>query len=192
MASDNDPIFGFADSGQKPFNQGVFVHPTHMVWPCWMPVPLVTAWGVEPVDRRTKTEMEISGIYRVEFDTDETRCQCELILDSDAAAWFEAFEQGVLKQGSTWFEMPLWVAGEISDHVVRMRERSKGGGKIGMCHTRYTLSLEVAERNLFCPQYAEAMLYYSPTEIRYYSKYFNNTINNVMPGITNIPAGVWS
>ena len=191
MASKNDPIFGFADSDQEPFNQGVFVHPTYMAWPCWMPVPLVTSWRVEPADRRTKTEMETGGVYRVEFDTDETVCGCELLLDSDAAAWFEAFEQDLLKQGSTWFEMPLWIAGEVSSHIVRMRERSKGGQKAGMCHTRYTLSLDVARRELMCPQFAQLMLRYPPRELRFYNRYFANIINNVMPGITNIPADAW-
>ncbi len=159
-------------------------------WPCWMPVPRVIGYGAEPVDRRAKTSMDIGGVYRVEFDTDESQCQCELILDSDAAAWFEAFDQGVLKQGSTWFEMPLWIAGQINYHTVRMRERPKEGEKIA-CHTRYILSLDISKRKLLCPQYAEVMLHYSPRELRYYSKFFEKMTTTVMPGITNIPADVW-
>ena len=37
-------------------------HTDTIIWPDWMPNPLVDGYGIRPVDRRLKTEMEVSGI----------------------------------------------------------------------------------------------------------------------------------
>ena len=45
-----------------------------------MPKPQMNGYGIQPVDRRIKTDMEIGGVYRAEFDTDENECSCSLVL----------------------------------------------------------------------------------------------------------------
>lgn len=163
-----------------------------ITWPTWMPAPKRESYGMQPVDRRTKTEMEIGGVYRTEFNTDESTCDCSLILSPDESAWFESFERGVLEQGSTWFSLPLWVGGRVEEHVVRFRERPRLTGIHG-CYTSYSMQLEVSGRHLLCADDAEALMVYPPCEIRCYgnefkviSKMYRNLLAS-LAGITNIP-----
>lgn len=153
------------------------------VWPEWMPKPQVNGYGIQPVDRRTKTDMEVGGVYRAEFDTDECDCSCSLVLNRDESAWFEAFERDVLKQGAVWFEMPLWVGGAVEPYVVRMKERPKAGNLIGL-HTTYTLSLDVKKRDLMSADEAEALLWYKPSDIRLYDSLLQFILHVKMPGFT--------
>lgn len=153
------------------------------IWPDWMPKPQVNGYGIQPVDRRTKTDMEIGGVYRVEFNTDECTCQCSLILSQDQAAWFETFERDLLKQGSVWFELPLWVGGNIERHVVRMKDRSSAGKLIGH-HTTYTLLLDVRERNLMSEDDAEGLLEYPPGQMRKFDDALNHIVNVMMQEFT--------
>lgn len=153
------------------------------IWPDWMPHPQVNGYGIQPVDRRTKTDMEMGGIYRVEFDTDECTCQCSLVLDRDQAAWFETFERDVLKQGSVWFELPLWIGGQVKRHVVRMQDRPRAGELIGL-HTTYTLTLDVRERNLMSEDEAEGLLEYPPGQMRKFDDVLHHIVNEMMPEFT--------
>ena len=153
------------------------------IWPEWMPKPQVNGYGIQPVDRRTKTDMEIGGVYRVEFDSDECICQCSLVLNPDQSAWLEAFERDLLRQGSVWFEIPLWIGGKIESHIVRMRDRPSAGKIIGL-HTTYTLSLDVRERNLISVEEMEALSEYSPAQIRNFDDAFDKIVNVDMPEFT--------
>ena len=153
------------------------------IWPDWMPKPQMNGYGIQPVDRRIKTDMEIGGVYRAEFDTDENECSCSLVLNRDESAWFEAFERDLLKQGTVWFEMPLWVGGKVETHVVRMKERPKAGNLIGL-HTTYTLSLDVRKRDLISQDEAEAMLWYKPSDLRLYDSMLQYILHVKMPEFT--------
>ena len=157
------------------------------IWPDWMPHPQVNGYGIQPVDRRTKTDMEMGGIYRVEFDTDECTCNCTLILNRDQAAWFEVFERDLLKQGSVWFELPLWVGGNVERHVVRMQDRPRAGELIGL-HTTYTLTLDVRRRNIsMCQGVAELLTCYTPSSLGKIMDMFSVLIDETAPGITILP-----
>lgn len=116
-------------------------------WPDWMPKPQRSGYSYSPVDRRKKTDMEVGSISRVEFDADETTCDCSLILDRKQASWFESFERGVLRQGSRWFRMPLQFGGCIAMQTVRFSTRPKASELIGL-HTTYTFTLEIECREL--------------------------------------------
>lgn len=154
------------------------------VWPEWMPKPRVDGYGIQPVDRRTKTDMEIGGIYRVEFDTDECECTCSLRLNGDESAWFEAFERDVLRQGSVWFEMPLWVEGQVKRHIVRMKERPRAGDLFGL-HTTYELSLDVRKRELsLSADDVISMGSYPPGVIRRLDDRLHYIVNVMMPECT--------
>lgn len=155
------------------------------IWPDWMPKPQVSGYGIQPVDRRTKTEMEVGGVYRAEFDTDENECSCSLVLNHDESSWFEAFERDLLKQGSVWFEMPLWVGGAVEQHIVRMKDRPKAGSLIGL-HTTYTLSLDVKKRDLMSSDEAEALLWYKPYELRLYDSMLQHVMHVQMPEFTRL------
>lgn len=147
----------------------------------------MNGYGIQPVDRRIKTDMEMGGVYRAEFDTDENECSCSLVLNRDESAWFEVFERDLLKQGTVWFEMPLWVGGKVETHVVRMKERPKAGNLIGL-HTTYTLSLDVRKRNIpMCPGVAALLTCYTPSSLGKIMDMFSALVDETAPGITILP-----
>lgn len=137
-----------------------------LCWPDWMPKPQQPDYTYTPVDRRTKTDMEVGSILRVNFDTDETTLDCVLILNAVQAQWFEQFERNLLHQGAQWFRMPIQIAGCIEWHTVRFASRPKAGSLIGVTHTTYTLRLDVDKRNLkLCPDVIELLVCISPQDI---------------------------
>lgn len=135
-------------------------------WPSWMPLAQQDDYAYQLTDRRTRTDMEVGSILRVNYDTDETVVTCSLILDRSQAAWFEVFEKSLLSQGSQWFEMPLQFGGCIEWHTVRFKERPKVSRIISCSHTVYALQLELNDRDLaMCPALAEVLLCMTPEEL---------------------------
>lgn len=155
-------------------------------WPEWMPKPQQSGYDVQVSDRRTKTDMEMGGIIRAEFDVDEAVCQCKLILSPEEAAWFEAFERHLLKQGATWFRMPLWVSGQLSLHTVRFRERPKISRLVGL-YTEYSFALDISVRNTLPKDYIEILLEYGPDALRAFSTRLHEILHVEAPGVTIIP-----
>ena len=95
-------------------------------WPYWLPEPERTEYEYEPVDQtNVRSEMDVGTIVRRAFTTDETTIDCQIIVEDCEAYWFEAFEQWLLNQGSEWFGMPLWVAGEKQYYVCQFTDRPK-------------------------------------------------------------------
>lgn len=135
-------------------------------WPEWMPKPQRSEYGYEPVDRRSKTDMEVGSVLRVNFDSDETTLDCTLILNAVQSQWFEKFERDMLNQGATWFQMPIMIAGCIEWHTVRFASRPKAGNLIGPYHTTYTLRLDIERRDLkLCDEVAELLLCMTPNDL---------------------------
>lgn len=135
-------------------------------WPDWMPKPQRNGYGYEPVDRRSKTDMEVGSVLRVNFDTDESTIDCTLVLNPIQAQWFEKFERDMLNQGAKWFQMPIWMAGCIETHTVRFAARPKAGNLIGARHTTYTLKLDLQKRDLkLCDEVLELLLCVNPADI---------------------------
>lgn len=136
-------------------------------WPDWMPLAQSDGYAYEPTDRRSKTEMEVGSVLRVNFDSDETTLDCTLILNAVQSQWFEKFERNMLNQGSTWFQMPIQIAGCIERHTVRFAARPKAGSLIGPFHTTYTLKLDVRQRDLpICDEIMDLLLCVSPLDLR--------------------------
>lgn len=134
-------------------------------WPRWMPLAQSNGYSYEPTDRRTKTDMEVGSVLRVNFDTDETTLDCSLILNVVQSQWFEVFERNLIRQGATWFEMPIQVAGCIEWHTVRFASQPKASWK-GPIHTTYSFKLDIQKRNLdICPELAEFLLCFTPEEL---------------------------
>ena len=158
-----------------------------LVWPEWAGVPLKTGYEYQPVDRRLRTDMEMSGVYRVEFDTDETLCTCNFIFNGDALAFFESFEQGLLNQGSRWFMFPLFIGGDMEYHKVRMSARPRIHQPFGKNYARVSLQLEIAKRDLMDPCLALDLLEYTPADVREAAKLLCSILDT-MGGCTNYPA----
>lgn len=135
-------------------------------WPDWMPRPQISGYGYEPVDRRTRTDMEVGAVLRVNFDTDETTVTCTLICDTYQAAWFETFERGTLRQGSRWFQVPLQTGGAINWHTARLAARPKAQQLMGVFHTAYQLQLELEQRELeMCEELAALLACLAPDDL---------------------------
>lgn len=159
-------------------------------WPAWMPVPQKAGYGMQPVDRRTKTDMEIGSRLRAEFDTDETTCTCKIILSDFEAGWLETFEHKVLAQGTIWITMPIWSAGTVSQHVVRFKDRPRLSEIRGQ-HGVYEFSLDIAARNLLSQDFAEVLIYYSPETLTLLSDKLHHVLHVEMPRVTILPDTLW-
>lgn len=120
-------------------------------WPAWMPRMQISGYGYEPLDRRTRTDMEVGSVLRVSFDSDETAVTCTLLCNALQAAWFEVFERDVLSNGSRWFRVPLQSGGAINWHTARLAARPKVHQLMGAFHTAYQLQLDLERRELEMP-----------------------------------------
>lgn len=162
-------------------------------WPSWMDVAVVDDYGIQVVDRRIKTEMEIGAAYRVEFpDADECTATCSLFCDELQAAFFESFEKSLLKQGSIWFKMPLWVAGELQDHTVRFSDRIQLTSKNGP-YTTYTFTLDVEKREgLMDEDLAKWLLTNNPCMDTWPAAYLHFILHVRAPKVTTTPPNIWT
>lgn len=118
----------------------------YTAWPEWMPAPQQDSFSIQPEDRRLTSETEAGSIIRYQFDTDVNVAECTLILNRVQAAWFESFERNILRQGTVWFDFPLWIGGEIVREKCRFKSRPKAGSLIGL-YTTYSFSLYVSKRS---------------------------------------------
>lgn len=135
-------------------------------WPKWLPKAQQSGYSYEPTDRRTRTDMEVGSVLRVNYDTDETTLNCMLILNAVQAQWFEKFERELINQGATWFQMPIQAGGCIEWHTVRFASRPKAS-IMAPHYTQYDLKLDLWRRELsICMELEELMLCLSPEEIR--------------------------
>lgn len=138
--------------------------PSTIVWPDWMPAPQQDSFSIQPEDRRLTSETESGNVIRYQFDTDILVADCTLILNGSQARWFATFERDVLRQGSVWFEFPIWEDGGVEWEMCRFKTRPKAGSLIGL-HTTYTFSLYVSKRNsLYGPCIMEMLDCWSPCE----------------------------
>ena len=160
-------------------------------WPEGLPVPLVEGYGVKPEDRRVRSEFDIGAQLRMEFDTDETTASCVLILDSEQSNQFDAFERDVLDQGSKYFFMPLWVGGQLLDHLVRFATRPEMTAKEGAEWSQYSFQLDVARREgLMEDDWAEYLLENDPYKFMAFVDRLQAIVNVKLPKA--VPVGrVW-
>lgn len=157
-------------------------------WPDWMPKPRQDGYSYETVDRRTKTDMEISGIYRVEFDTDEGRASCQIDCDQLQASYFEKLERDILNQGSVWFKFPLWYGGKLVESVVRFADRPKLTAEEA-AYSTYSLTLDVQQREeLMCAETLLMLDCFEPCQIVKMSKALNDFMTKTLAGSTALPA----
>lgn len=134
-------------------------------WPDWMPLAQQAGYSYEPADRRTRTDMEVGSVLRVNFDTDETTLTCTLVLNTFQSAWLEAFERGALRQGARWFAMPIQTGGCIEWHTVRFASRPKAAG-VNALYTTYTIQLDLEKRELaMSDELAELLVCIAPEEL---------------------------
>lgn len=156
-------------------------------WPDWMPKPQQEQYSYEPADRRSRTDMEVGSVLRVNFDTDETTVSCSLILNDTQSAWFEVFERKMLLQGSQWFEMPLKTGGQIEWHTVRFASRPKAT-VYAPFHTQYTFQLDLEKReDALCPVLTEALWCISPENLCCAGENLRYAMQEVIPESICLP-----
>lgn len=136
-----------------------------MQWPDWMPKAQQSDYSYELIDRRTKTDMEVGSVLRVNFNSDETVLSCQLVLNPIQSQWFEVFERDMLNQGAEWFEMPIQIANCIEWHTVRFNTRPKVSIKAPK-YQIYNFKLDIDRREIeLCPEVAEFLLCVTPCDI---------------------------
>lgn len=134
-------------------------------WPEWMPKPQQTNYSYDYVDRRTKTDMEVGSVLRVNFDTDESTLNCRLILNRLQSQWFEVFESKLQNHGARWFRMPIQIAGCIVWHTVRFASRPKAS-IMAPHYTQYDFTLDIWKKiYALCPGVAEFLLCHTQEEL---------------------------
>jgi hypothetical protein len=162
------------------------------IWPDWMPCPLVNGYGLQVVDRRLTTEMEVGSTKRVEFDTDECIASCTLICDDFQSDFLETFERDLLKQGSRWFLIKLWLGGQLKQQAARFRDRPQITGKAGMYST-YSFTLDVSKRDgLMDSGSAELLLIYGPDFINQAVNRLHYILHIEAPKVTTTPENIWT
>ena len=159
-------------------------------WPEWMPTPLQDGYSYEVTDRTLNTEMEIGGIPRVEFDTDETVITCSMVLCNRAQLEFlEAFERDCLRQGTRWFQMPVWMTGRLEWYNCRFVGRLKMSGVLGVHYSTVTMKIQIERRNLLDPDIMEVLMIFGPG-IEGHMGGMDAALAK-LAGVTNIQPEVW-
>lgn len=115
-------------------------------WPSWIEPGIVEGHSVTVTDTRLKSDFNLSSQFLVEFDSDETNVNCTLFLDSLQSNWFEAFDRDILRQGSRWFLIDLWIGGQIIEHRARFKTRPEANNRVGLEWMEYTFQLEIFKR----------------------------------------------
>lgn len=153
-------------------------------WPDWMPKPQRASYQYEAVDRRSRTDMEVGSIVRVEYDTDESKITCTMTCNRVQSAWFEIFEREMLAQGSRWFEMPLQSEGRIEWHTVRLAARPKAS-LTGATHTSYSLTLDVEKRpDAMCLELVELLTCISPADLCCTAENLRHAMHEIVPSVS--------
>lgn len=155
-------------------------------WPDFMPKPQRSGFTVQVVDRRKTSEMEAGTLIRVEYDYDNIEIQCNLVLNSTQAGWFESFEQKMLRQGTRWFVFPIWVSGEIQYQKVRFKNRPKITQIIGF-HTVYQVTLSGEKRDLMDEDIVEALMWFTQEFILDFSNRLHEILHVEAPGFSILP-----
>lgn len=164
-------------------------------WPDWMPVPMLSGYGVEIIDRSVSTEMEIGTIKRVQFDSDETHIPVTIFLDALQRTWFQTWERDVLRHGCSWFEMPILIGEKLEKYRVQILGRPKldsfTGAPPHYCQATFTVQIE--RRKLWDCGVMEIFKCLSPGEFTSIATGLHSILEKQMPGITIIPneEGLW-
>lgn len=160
-------------------------------WPQWMPPPEQDNFSRLPVDTRTKSEMEAGTIERAEYDTDEQNYSCSMTLDPTEAKFLESFEHVVLRQGTTHFMFPCWIAGELQLQRCKFVDRPKATKIVGI-NTIYSFTLSVEQRDLWSLEVTTALTIYAPDDLNAWSDSLNLCLTTNLPGVTQLPELPWS
>lgn len=157
-------------------------------WPYWMPEPERTEYTYEPVEQtNVRSEMDVGAVVRRQFTTDETKINCQIIVEDCEAFWFETFEQWMLNQGAEWFGMPLWVAGEKQYYICQFVDRPKMGEVRGF--TNFITFTVRVQRRILTPVagYSKASLPTWPSSLPILQDNYSYDLRNTdLKSATNI------
>ncbi|MCE1523703.1 hypothetical protein LWU38_10325 [Enterobacter hormaechei] len=123
----------------------------------YLPIPLQEGFGMKPVSPLLRTEMT-SGRARQRRLYTSTPTQASVIwLFSDLQAeLFEAWYRDTIIDGACWFNMPLRTPlGNIDMNVCRFVDIYEGPTIEGGNYWRYTATLELWERPVLAPGWAD-------------------------------------
>ncbi|HGO5393647.1 TPA: hypothetical protein ACK2W2_002290 [Klebsiella michiganensis] len=113
----------------------------------WLPLPLKEGFGLkpEPTTRRTKFQSGHERQRRVSSSVPTKTDVYWLFTDGQAQA-FEAWFRDVIKDGQSWFNMPLMTPIGTKKYVCRFTDIYEGPTPEGGMYWRYSANIELRER----------------------------------------------
>lgn len=163
---------------------------TLIKWPTWMPTPLQSGYGGGPVDTRATSDTEAGSLLRKQHNTDEQDITCSIVCDEFQAAFFEAFERDKLAQGTVWFELPIFIGGELRYYKVRFKQRPKIT-EVKATYTYYGFVVTVYKRELLDKWIVDLLLLFSPAEIYLLYSRLHTVLHIEYPDITELTSVVY-
>lgn len=124
-------------------------------YPAGLPAPLQETSGFESVNNITRTELQSGRArQRVNFTSVPVYATLSWLFSKpNHAALFDSWAAQVAKAG--WFRLKLYCATGLVEHDVRFTEAVQGPQRSGPTFWRYTARVELRERPLLAPGWAE-------------------------------------
>lgn len=114
-----------------------------------MPYPLQAGFSMQPEDRRI-AQSTIGTSFQKGFGGDVCIAEVSLRLTREQARWFDSLERDSTVQGTIWFELPIWYAGEVHFEQCRFKTRPKFTTFNGF-HEDVSFSVYVRKRSELLP-----------------------------------------
>lgn len=126
-------------------------------YPAGLPAPLQEPSGFESVNNITRTELQSGRArQRVNFTNVPVYATLSWLFSKpNQAALFDSWAAQVAKAG--WFRLKLYCATGLVEHDVRFTESVQGPQRAGPTFWRYTARVELRERPLLEPDWAEIL-----------------------------------
>ncbi|EFA3856755.1 TPA: hypothetical protein ACGK2H_002276 [Escherichia coli] len=123
----------------------------------YLPIPLQEGFGLKPVSPLLRTELT-SGRARQRrlYTSTPTQASVAWLFTDPESQLFEAWFRDTIKDGADWFNMPLRSPlGIIDMYVCRFVDIYEGPTIEGGNYWRYTATLELWERPILAPGWAD-------------------------------------
>ena len=123
----------------------------------YLPIPLQDGYGLKPVSPMIRTDLS-SGRARQRrlYTATPTQAAVSWSLSDSEGQLFEAWYRDTIHDGADWFNMPLRSPlGIIDSYVCRFIDIYEGPTIEGGNYWRYTATLELWERPILAPDWAE-------------------------------------
>jgi hypothetical protein len=123
----------------------------------YLPIPLQDGFGYKPVSPMLRTQLT-SGRARQRrlYTSTPTQADVSWLFNEGQSQLFEAWYRETISDGAAWFNMKIRAPTGIYDRVCRFTDIYEGPTLTGGKYWQYSATLELWERPLVMPGYADA------------------------------------